>query len=124
MARDECVGAFEQLVRCRVERAGCACPAGRAQQVSSADASSRERSVDGGDVPGRRAFLLRHRLEERRSLGVLLREERESSVTVESGDATRREAAEASAAVVEENRTSERCRHAVNEYSAATPGSR
>jgi hypothetical protein len=54
-------------------------------------------------MPGREARVLVHRLEERRCLCRVQRQERELVVSIGPGDGTRREAAEASAGVVEQD---------------------
>ena len=55
------------------------------------------------EVPGREALGLGDRPEQRFGIWIAERQQRDSAAAVESSDGTRREAAEASAAVVEQN---------------------
>jgi hypothetical protein len=73
-------------------------------------------------MPGGVALLRWQRRDESRRGGIVKREKRQTFSTVEAGDGTRREAADPSVAVVEQNRPSELARH-VAILTGARPGS-
>lgn len=73
--------------------------------ASSSDRVPDERAVAPCQAPAREALVLRKRLEQRDGLGILERQERKPLAAVEAGDGTRREAAEPSGRVVQEDGT-------------------
>jgi hypothetical protein len=74
----------------------------RAEELDTTCAASDDGAVGHREMPGRKALLLVHSLEQRCRLGRAHRQERELVVSVHPCDGTRREAAEASAGVVEQ----------------------
>jgi hypothetical protein len=77
----------------------------RVGNASTDDPVPDERAVASRQPPAREALVVGKRLEQRRRLGILERQERKPLAAVEAGDGTRREAAEPSGRVVQEYRT-------------------
>jgi hypothetical protein len=75
----------------------------RPKQLDSCGAAGRDAAVRTDEVPGGEPLVLGKRLEERVGCRILERQQGEPSAMVKSCDGTRREAAEASASVVEEH---------------------
>lgn len=76
----------------------------RTNELDSGGAARRHSAVHKDEMPGREPPVRRQRVEERARRLVLEREQRDPAVAVERRDVTRREAAEPSSPVVEDNR--------------------
>jgi hypothetical protein len=76
----------------------------RVEQIDAGGASGRKLTVGMDEVPAREPLLVGNLREHRLRLDARERQHGNSSTRVERGDDTRREPAEASAAVVEQNR--------------------
>lgn len=74
-----------------------------AKQLDSRGATRRDAAVGPDEVPGSAPVALRERSQQRPRRGIFERQQCEPPTLVEPGDGTRREAAEASAPVVEEH---------------------
>ena len=79
----------------------------RVGDMPAKDAVSEERAVTARQAPARKPLVLRKRCEQHRRSGVAERNDRELLAEVEADDDTRRPAAEASARVVQEDRSLE-----------------
>ncbi len=79
----------------------------RLEQLSARRPARRGATARPDEVPGRESFVLGQWLEERRGCVVRERQEGEAATTVDGCDGTRREAAETSAAVEEDDRSDE-----------------
>jgi len=84
---------------------GCRCTkAERVEEIGECATPRRHAAVGQRQVPRHEALVLGQWLEQRGRIGVVERQQRDPFVTIDGRDATRREAAEPSAAVVQENR--------------------
>ena len=91
----------------------------RVGDTPTKDAVSEERAVTARQAPARKPLVLRKGCEQHRRRGVAERNDREPLAEVEADDDTRRPAAEASARVVQEDRSLEGHRALSNPSSVA-----
>jgi hypothetical protein len=110
MVGDEFVESVERPLEPRSGR-GEAVPAEPGEKVDADGAPRPDAAVRPDEMPGGVALLRWQRRDESGRGGIIEREKRQTLSAVEAGDGTRREAADPSVAVVEQNRPSELARH-------------
>ncbi len=106
MTRDERVRQLDDHL-CAARGAREATVSEGLQELGTRRPPRRDAAARPDEVPGRESLVLAQRLEERARSRVAKRQEGEAAIAVGGSDGTRREAAEPSATVVEDNRPSE-----------------